>query len=220
MSYFFGHRLNLKRRGLPLLSCRFKTFYEVLSVPKNASKEEIKDSFFTLSKKYHPDSNPSHPPPKELFIELNEAYSTLSDSSLRRQYDRELAMAEYYRRNGGPSYEKNPTSSSSYGPSSNYGFRTTTYYYYEPTDRARSPKEVQKSHFRVVKYLLLLMSVVTIVHSIRINWAHKKFKKWQEEESRMNSLIYERVREKAKNSSVEEQLLALAEKVKESNRIR
>lgn len=216
MSHFSCHRLNIKRRGLPLLCCRFKTFYEVLSVPRDASKEDIKNSYFTLSKKYHPDSNPSHPPPKELFIELNEAYSTLSDSSLRREYDRELAMGDYYRRNGGPTYKKKPASSSNYEP------RTTTYYYYEPTSRStvRSPKEIRKSHFRVIKYLLLLMSVATIVHTIRINWAHKKFKKWQEEETKMNSLIYERVREKAKNSSVEEQLLALAEKVKQSNRNR
>ena len=216
MSHFLRHRLSIRRRELPLLCCRFKTFYEVLSVPRNASKEEIRDSFFTLSKRYHPDSNPSHPPPKELFIEINEAYSTLSDSRLRRDYDRELAMGENYNRNGLNQYKNKHPSSSNYRASTT----TTNYYYYGSTSRARSPKDIRKNHIRVIKYLLLLMSVATIVHTIRINWAHKKFKKWQEEQTKTNSLIYERVREKARNSSVEEQLLALTEKVNGSNKRR
>ena len=41
------------------VSCRIgaEDFYELLEVPRNAEKSEIKKSYRQLSKKYHPDKN-------------------------------------------------------------------------------------------------------------------------------------------------------------------
>ena len=36
-----------------------RTYYEALELPVSASQEEIRDSFRKLSRKYHPDRNPS-----------------------------------------------------------------------------------------------------------------------------------------------------------------
>src|SRR3989337_2834439 len=63
-----------------------RDYYEVLGVPKSASKEEIKDSYRKLALQYHPDRNKS-PDAEEKFKEISEAYAVLSDDEKRAQYD-------------------------------------------------------------------------------------------------------------------------------------
>ena len=64
-----------------------RDYYEVLNVPKNASKKEIKKAYRKLALKYHPDRNKS-PEAVEKFKEISEAYAVLSDDEKRVQYDR------------------------------------------------------------------------------------------------------------------------------------
>ncbi len=63
-----------------------KTYYEILNIPKNASEKEIKKAYRTLTKKYHPDIS-KEKGAEEKFKDINEAYSVLSDSQKRAQYD-------------------------------------------------------------------------------------------------------------------------------------
>ena len=65
-----------------------RDYYEVLGVSKTASEEEIKKAYRTLAKKYHPDVNPGDKTAEAKFKEASEAYSVLSDSEKRAQYDR------------------------------------------------------------------------------------------------------------------------------------
>lgn len=64
-----------------------RDFYEVLGVSKSASDEEIKKSYRTLAKKYHPDLNPGDETAEANFKEVNEAYEVLSDQDKRSRYD-------------------------------------------------------------------------------------------------------------------------------------
>lgn len=63
-----------------------RDYYEILGVPRNATKEEIKNAYRRLALKYHPDRNKS-PDAEEKFKEISEAYAVLSDDEKRRQYD-------------------------------------------------------------------------------------------------------------------------------------
>jgi uncharacterized membrane protein YsdA (DUF1294 family) len=63
-----------------------KDYYEVLGVPRNASKEEIRATYRRLVLKYHPDRNRS-PDAEARLKEINEAYKVLMDDKKRRVYD-------------------------------------------------------------------------------------------------------------------------------------
>jgi len=64
-----------------------RSFYEVLDVKNNCDEKEIKQAFFKMAKKYHPDANPDDPGANDKFSEINEAYQTLSDKQKRAEYD-------------------------------------------------------------------------------------------------------------------------------------
>jgi len=63
-----------------------RDYYDVLGVPRNASKDQIKDTYRKLAMQYHPDRNKS-PDAEEKFKEISEAYAVLSDDEKRQQYD-------------------------------------------------------------------------------------------------------------------------------------
>ncbi len=64
-----------------------KSLYETLGVPKNASAEEVKKSYRSLARKWHPDKNPGDAAAEEKFKEIQGAYDILSDADKRKQYD-------------------------------------------------------------------------------------------------------------------------------------
>lgn len=63
-----------------------RDYYEVLGLPKTASKEEIRKAYRKLSKQYHPDLN-KEAGAEDKFKEVTEAFETLSDEKKRANYD-------------------------------------------------------------------------------------------------------------------------------------
>jgi DnaJ-class molecular chaperone len=63
-----------------------KDYYKILEIEENFTEDVLKKKYRELSKKYHPDVNPSG---SETFKDISEAYDILSDTNKRRQYDME-----------------------------------------------------------------------------------------------------------------------------------
>lgn len=65
------------------------TYYEILKIPPTATEKEIRTAYLREAKKMHPDKN-LNKNAVFMFQTLGNAYATLKDPELRRQYDASL----------------------------------------------------------------------------------------------------------------------------------
>ena len=70
-----------------------KDYYLVLGISKGSDLNKIKKAYRTVAKKFHPDVNQSLEGRKK-FLEIRDAYETLSDETKKKEYDQELANQE------------------------------------------------------------------------------------------------------------------------------
>jgi len=76
-------------------------YYAELGVSKDASQKEIKKAFRALAREFHPDNNPNNERAETRFKEINEAYETLSDKEVRKEYDHTREMGYFVGDQGG-----------------------------------------------------------------------------------------------------------------------
>lgn len=77
--------------------------YNTLGVPRDASQEDIKKAFRKLAMTHHPDKGGD---PAQ-FQKINEAYSVLSDTDKRFQYDNPSARPQFNQQYGGFDFTHN-----------------------------------------------------------------------------------------------------------------
>lgn len=64
-----------------------RDYYEILSVTREVTDDELKKSYRKLAIQFHPDRNPGDPQAEIRFKEINEAYQVLSDPKKRATYN-------------------------------------------------------------------------------------------------------------------------------------
>jgi DnaJ-class molecular chaperone len=58
---------------------KYQDYYQILGVPRDAAKADIKKAYRKLARQYHPDVN-QDASAEEKFKEVNEAYEVLKDA--------------------------------------------------------------------------------------------------------------------------------------------
>lgn len=80
---------------------KYKDYYKVLKVEKDASQKDIKKAYRKLAAKYHPDKNQNDKVAEERFKEINEANEVLGNVEKRKKYDALGSNWEAYQQGGG-----------------------------------------------------------------------------------------------------------------------
>ena len=84
--------------------------YDVLGVPRSASKDDIKKAYRKLALKFHPDKTKGDKTSEEKFKEASEAYHILSDEKRKANYD-QFGHAAFEGGSGGQGFGGFDTSS-------------------------------------------------------------------------------------------------------------
>jgi curved DNA-binding protein CbpA len=77
-----------------------RTHFEILGVPRDATEAQVREAYFRLAKRFHPDVHHDaalsdlRDKLEELFTRLGEAYEVLCSPRIRASYERELARQE------------------------------------------------------------------------------------------------------------------------------
>jgi len=65
-----------------------KNYYDILGVPRDANPKQIKDAYYKLAMKHHPDKNQGIL--TKQFRDIKEAYDILSNESSRKNYNNNM----------------------------------------------------------------------------------------------------------------------------------
>ena len=79
---------------------KFKDYYKILGIDRNASDEEIKKAYRELVQKYHPDKNPAEKQEEvsEIFKQIQEAYEGLGGRKKERRAEYDARYDAYQER--------------------------------------------------------------------------------------------------------------------------
>lgn len=166
-----------------------KNHYQVLGVSRDASSKEIRAAFIRLSKQLHPDVNKTTLGDDDVsFVDINEAYSVLSNPTSRKEYDLRQTQGPLIQHNTGP------FTSHTYGPGRGHYFYTSQHNMYHYNEEQR-----KFSNATVAGFLCIFIIVGSVLQFLRFN-GFMKTQRAATERSRRNYILYDEARKKAQRN--------------------
>ena len=108
-----------KKIGTEIQKAKQVDYYKVLSVPRDATKQQISRAYKKLAQKWHPDKHPNDRENAEKKMrDINTAFSVLNDDKKKAQFDSGIDpenpdMASQFRH--GQQYHGNPFGGAGFG---------------------------------------------------------------------------------------------------------
>jgi curved DNA-binding protein CbpA len=122
-----------------------KNLYSVLNIAKSASNADIKKAFRQLAMELHPDRTGGCPIKARRFLDISQAYATLSDPVQRAVYDNDQRLASMYNHATRP-----PPTYAGSSASQKHQHRPPPTGGHRYSERvAREPRAVPREHFNV-----------------------------------------------------------------------
>ncbi|XP_028566022.2 dnaJ homolog subfamily C member 4 isoform X1 [Podarcis muralis] len=203
---------------------RNSSYYDLLGIKQDATLEEIKQAFFSKSKKLHPDSDPGNPELHSQFVKLNEAYRVLSKASSRRRYDSTQAAQEARPPPGShgsstsSSARRNPFDLGNFGKRSasepNEDVRYWQQFHHSPSESFSGPEFERKRRQNryIFGYCLLVIVGGLAAHYIGFRKLEKVHNNFMDEKDRVITQIYNESKERARSIGFQKQQELLRQK--------
>ena len=127
------------------LTYHFSKNHEILGVTNNASEKEIKEAFYKLAKKFHPDNNPGDESALKKFQEISNAYECILNMDRKKEKNSEYRNQEFHGQEWAQKYysEKDPRKNSN---------QRYQYYDHNYTYAAEASKKAQEAYSRNKKF--------------------------------------------------------------------
>ncbi|XP_061461648.1 dnaJ homolog subfamily C member 4 [Rhineura floridana] len=200
---------------------RNSSYYDLLGIKQDANLQEIKQAFFSKSKKLHPDSDPANPDLHSQFVKLNEAYQVLSNESRRRIYDSFQTAPGARPAPGshhGSNSKRSPFGFAEFGkrsaPEPDENLRYWQQFQQAPSEPFSGP-EVKRKHRqnrRLFGYCILLMVGSLVVHYIGFRKLEDLHNSFMDEKDRAITQIYNENKERARSLGLQRQQELLQQK--------
>ena len=173
-----------------------KNHYQVLGVSNSATSKEIRAAFIRLSKELHPDVNKLTPKESDVsFVDVNEAYSVLSNPTTRREYDLRQTQRpsfHYPHQSAGPF-------TSQQGPG-HQPWRSHYYHRAQQQNMYHYNEERRFSNGAVAGFLCIFIFVGGVLQFIRIS-GFMETQRAAAERSRRQYMLYTMTKQKAQRNN-------------------
>ena len=184
-------------------------YYGILSVPRNASQAEIKESFLELSKLYHPDLNIDNTKKAtQKFLEIKDAYNHLSNPTSRLAYNSRLDNIFT-----SPGFQRDPfihTPDSQYPPPEGVPRFIKWFDNAFPTiDRKQKQSELNIRHLKVILFMTGIAFLWYGIQMWKIRSLENRVTVSRKRETEKNLAHLEKVKERARSRSHTEHLAEL-----------
>ena len=147
-----------------------KNYYRMLGVSPKATQAQIKNAFYKLSLKHHPDKHKGSEESHDKFQEISEAYNVLGNHEERKLYDRELIVDGQLRAEHAHAYY--PPKSPRKPRESIYDFDEWTKAHYSKqlnekqqrrTQKAEDKEELDKPKMKIGSFRMIILGATVVV---------------------------------------------------------